>query len=121
MSEATMNQQPSQAETIVTVSDAAAKQFSQLLQGSDEFNGIRVGVVGGGCAGLQYKMDPVAEPAPEDIVQEINGIPFYIHPMAVPYLKGVHIDFSTALIDGGFKFQNPNASSSCGCGTSFGI
>ena len=83
--------------------------------------GIRLSVMGGGCAGLQYDIKPVEGSQPGDLIEEFHGLRFYIHPMVLPYLKGTRLDYSDSLMDGGFKFQNPNASSSCGCGTSFGI
>jgi iron-sulfur cluster assembly protein len=106
---------------IVEVTAAASQQFASILAADPSMAGIRLSVVGGGCAGLQYKMDPVASPTEGDLEQVINGVTFYVHPMAAPYLKGTQIDFEASLIDGGFKFGNPNATSTCGCGTSFGI
>jgi len=107
---------------IVTLTDKALAKFTGLIASSaSKTAGVRIGVTGGGCAGLQYQMDPCDAPNPEDIVQTIHGVPFYLHPMVVPYIKGLTVDFSDALVDGGFKFINPNASSTCGCGTSFGV
>jgi iron-sulfur cluster assembly accessory protein len=105
---------------IVDVTDNALKQFNSILE-AEGAAGVKLSVVGGGCAGLQYKMDPAAAPAEGDLIQAMNGVQFFIHPMAAPYLKGTRIDFEASLIDGGFKFINPNATSTCGCGTSFGI
>jgi iron-sulfur cluster assembly accessory protein len=105
---------------VVDVTDKALQQFASILQ-AENLPGVRLSVVGGGCAGLQYKMDPVAEAAEGDLVQTMDNVTFFIHPMAAPYLKGTRIDFEASLIDGGFKFINPNATSTCGCGTSFGI
>jgi iron-sulfur cluster assembly accessory protein len=123
-----INKDPTMAETVSTpqtgaiidVTEAAANKAKEVLKDSSN-QGIRVAVVGGGCAGLQYDLKPVEKPDEGDIILEFFGVPFYIHPMVVPYLKGTTIDFSNALMDGGFKFKNPNATSSCGCGTSFGI
>ncbi len=105
---------------IVKLSDVAAGKLKELFT-DNTAHGIRLGVIGGGCAGLQYQMEPCYEPQAEDIVQEIGGVKFFIHPMVVPYLKGITVDYSNALVDGGFKFVNPNANSTCGCGTSFGV
>ena len=105
---------------IVDVTDTALKQFATILE-AEQMAGVRLSVVGGGCAGLQYKMDPVNTPAEGDLIQQADKVTFFIHPMAAPYLKGTRIDFEASLIDGGFKFINPNATSTCGCGTSFGI
>jgi len=105
---------------VVDVTLKALDQFNSILN-TEKMSGIRLSVVGGGCAGLQYKMDPAGEPAQGDLVQHVGEVAFFIHPMAAPYLKGTQIDFEASLIDGGFKFINPNATSTCGCGTSFGI
>lgn len=105
---------------IVDVTEAAANKAKEVLKDSSN-QGIRIAVIGGGCAGLQYDLKPEEKAAEGDIVLEFYGTPFYVNPMVVPYLKGTTIDFSSAMMDGGFKFHNPNATSSCGCGTSFGI
>lgn len=115
---ASQTQQPTGA--IVDVTEAAAHKLCQVLENSGN-QGIRIGVAGGGCAGLQYDLKPEEKPAENDLVLEFHGVTVFVNPMVVPYLKGTRIDFSEALMDGGFKFQNPNATSSCGCGTSFGI
>jgi len=99
--------------------DVVAKAQDFLNNTSNQ--GIRIAVVGGGCAGLQYDLKPEEQSADGDMNLEFYGVPFFIHPMVVPYIKGTIIDYSSALMDGGFKFINPNATSSCGCGTSFGI
>ncbi len=107
---------------IVRLTEAAREKMRAFIgNAGNPQAGVRVGVVGGGCAGLQYQMDPCDAPNPEDIVQSVDGIRFYLHPMVVPYLKGMTIDYSPAMVDGGFKFVNPNAASTCGCGTSFGV
>jgi iron-sulfur cluster assembly protein len=120
---ATTNNEPALRHDIVGVTPAALVQFQKILEeGQETVAGIRLGVSGGGCAGLQYVLEPTASFQPGDLVQEpAPGIRFYIHPMAAPYLKGTVIDFSTSLMDGGFRFQNPNAANTCGCGTSFGV
>ncbi len=108
-------------QNIVGITEAALAQFKVVLAEDPSACGIRLGVVGGGCAGLSYQMTPCDEPREGDLVQEEGGIRFYIHPMAAAYLKGTRVDYSTAMIDGGFKFINPNANNTCGCGSSFGI
>jgi iron-sulfur cluster assembly protein len=105
---------------LVLVTPIAASELAKALANSVNI-GIRLGVTGGGCAGLQYAMNPTESAIDGDLIQESHGVTFYIHPMAAPYLKGTTIDFEESLMDGGFKFRNPNASNTCGCGTSFGI
>jgi iron-sulfur cluster assembly protein len=105
---------------IIDVTEAAAAKAREVLKDSPH-TGIRIAVVGGGCAGLQYDIQPAEKAAEGDLVLVFHDISFFVNPMVVPYIKGMQIDFSNALMDGGFKFINPNATSSCGCGTSFGV
>ncbi len=81
--------------------------------------GIRVGVMGGGCAGFQYSMDFEKEPKEGDLTFEQDGITLYVDPMSSMYLQGVSVDYVQGLQGAGFKFVNPNAKSTCGCGSSF--
>ena len=81
--------------------------------------GIRVGVVGGGCSGFQYSMDFEQESKDGDMTFEQDGIRLYVDPMSSMYLQGVTIDYVVGLQGAGFKFTNPNARSTCGCGASF--
>jgi iron-sulfur cluster assembly accessory protein len=82
-------------------------------------HGIRVGVVGGGCSGFQYSMDFEKQPGEGDMAFEQDGIRFFVDPMSAMYLQGVTIDYVQGLQGAGFKFENPNAKSTCGCGQSF--
>jgi iron-sulfur cluster assembly protein len=107
---------------IVQVTPEAHAKMKSLLAENTVNNAIRLGVLGGGCAGLQYDMHPTHERKEGDFVQLLDdNVVLYIHPVAVAYLKGSTIDYSNAMVDGGFKFINPNATNTCGCGTSFGI
>ncbi len=81
--------------------------------------GIRVGVMGGGCAGFQYSMDFDKEPRDGDLSFEQGGVRLFIDPMSSMYLQGVTVDYVVGLQGAGFKFNNPNARSTCGCGSSF--
>ncbi len=81
--------------------------------------GIRLGVVGGGCSGFQYSMDFEQEKRDGDIVYEQDGLKLYTDPMSSMYLEGVTVDYVTGLQGAGFKFINPNAKNTCGCGQSF--
>jgi len=100
------------AKAIEMVKDAIAREG---LAG----HGIRVGVMGGGCAGFQYSMDFEKEPRPDDLTLEQDGVKLYVDPMSCMYLQGVTIDYVVGLQGAGFKFNNPNAKSTCGCGSSF--
>jgi len=106
---------------ILALTPAALEKMRDWVKADNPQSGVRVGVAGGGCAGLSYQMDPCEAPNPEDKVQWVENIPLYLHPMVIPYLKGMTIDYVNAMIDGGFKFINPNATNTCGCGTSFGV
>ncbi len=81
--------------------------------------GIRVGVMGGGCAGFQYSMDFEKDPREGDVSFEQEGVKLYVDPMSSMYLQGVTIDYVVGLQGAGFKFNNPNARTTCGCGSSF--
>lgn len=80
---------------------------------------LRVGVIGGGCSGLQYQLDFVKEPTAEDFVSEHHGVAVAIDPFSAGHLAGTVIDYSDGLQGSGFKFNNPNVIKSCGCGSSF--
>src|SRR5215475_1279417 len=83
-------------------------------------NGVlRVAVVGGGCSGLQYKMDLQDGPANRDILVETSGVRVVVDPKSALYVTGSELDYIDALQEGGFKVQNPNAATSCSCGESF--
>ena len=92
---------------------------STMAQDGIQDQAIRVGVVGGGCSGFQYSMDFEKHPNAGDMSFEQDGIKFFIDPMSSMYLQGVTIDFVLGLQGAGFKFENPNAKQTCGCGQSF--
>ena len=101
----------------VTMTPTAAAQISRLMakQGS---TGLRIGIKKGGCAGMEYTMDYVADVNPMDEVVEQDGARVMIAPMAQMFLFGTQIDYQTSLLDAGFKFINPNVAEACGCGES---
>ncbi len=107
-------------ERLIKVTSAAAQKVTALLQRQGRPNGVlRVAVVGGGCSGLQYKMDLQDQPANRDILVESSGVRVVVDPKSALYVTGSELDFVDALQDGGFKVKNPNAASSCSCGESF--
>ena len=83
--------------------------------------GLRIAVVGGGCSGLSYKLDFQNQPQPQDKVFETEGVRIFVDPKSFLYVKGLELDYSGGLNGTGFNFKNPNASKSCGCGTSFAV
>jgi iron-sulfur cluster assembly accessory protein len=107
-------------ERLVRVTASAAKKVGALLTRQGRPNGVlRVAVVGGGCSGLQYKMDLQDGPANRDILVESAGIKVVVDPKSALYVSGSELDYVDALQGGGFKVKNPNAASSCSCGESF--
>ena len=106
-------------ERLIKLTESAAKKVGALLMKQGRPNGVlRVAVVGGGCSGLQYKMDLQDGPANRDILVESAGVRVVVDPKSALYVTGSELDFLDAL-DGGFKVKNPNAATSCSCGESF--
>jgi iron-sulfur cluster assembly accessory protein len=102
------------------LTDSAVEQVKKLLSRDQRSGyGLRIGVTDGGCSGFSYKLDFENQPKPDDMRFEFGDIPIYIDRASAPYLAGTVIDFVTGLHGGGFKFSNPNATGTCGCGTSF--
>ena len=107
-------------ERLVKLTTSAASKVSTLLTKQGRANGVlRVAVVGGGCSGLQYKMDLQDGPASRDILVESGGVRVVVDPKSALYVTGSELDYIDALQDGGFKVKNPNAATSCSCGESF--
>ena len=101
----------------VTLTPAAIRQIARLMAREDS-QGLRIGVKKGGCAGMEYTMDYVAEQNPCDEVVEQDGARVLIAPMAQMFLIGTEIDYEVDLLHAGFKFRNPNVAEACGCGES---
>ncbi|MEX1252088.1 MAG: iron-sulfur cluster insertion protein ErpA [Hyphomonas sp.] len=105
----------------VTLTASAAKRINAILAKQDGAAFLRVSVEGGGCSGFSYKFDFAPEANPDDRVVELDGARVVIDEMSLDFLKGSEIDFSNELIGAAFKIRNPNATSGCGCGTSFSV
>jgi iron-sulfur cluster assembly accessory protein len=106
-------------ERLIKLTANAASKVGSLLTRQGRPTGVlRVAVVGGGCSGLQYKMDLQDGPANRDIMVETGGVRVVVDPKSALYVTGSELDFVDAL-DGGFKVKNPNAATSCSCGESF--
>ena len=101
----------------VTLTPAAVRQITKLMA-RDGRHGLRIGVKKGGCAGMEYTMDYVDTPDPNDEVVEQDGARVMIAPMAQMFLFGTEIDYQTSLLESGFHFKNPNVADACGCGES---
>jgi len=107
-------------ERLVKLTASAATKVATLLNKQGRANGVlRVAVMGGGCSGLQYKMDLQDGPASRDIVVESGGVRVVVDPKSALYVTGSELDYIEALQDGGFKVKNPNAATTCSCGESF--
>jgi iron-sulfur cluster assembly protein len=107
-------------ERLVKLTMSAANKVSTLLTKQGRPNGVlRMAVIGGGCSGLQYKMDLQEAPANRDILVESGGVRVVVDPKSALYVTGSELDYVEALQDGGFKVKNPNAATSCSCGESF--
>jgi iron-sulfur cluster assembly accessory protein len=107
--------------TSVTLSERAARRIGEILKAEPAGTMLRVSVEGGGCSGFQYKFDIDRTRADDDVVIDRDGAVVLIDPVSLQYMAGSQIDFVDDLIGAAFKVANPNATASCGCGTSFTI
>jgi iron-sulfur cluster assembly accessory protein len=107
-------------ERLIKVTEKASHKLLSLLGKQGRPRGaLRVAVIGGGCSGLQYKMDLVDGPANRDILVETSGVRVVVDPKSALFVSGSLLDFSDSLQQGGFKVTNPNAIAHCSCGESF--
>ena len=105
----------------VTVTERAARKIGEILGREPSGTMLRVSVQGGGCSGFQYKFDTERAKADDDVVIEKSGATVLIDPVSLNYMAGSEIDFVDDLIGSSFKINNPKATASCGCGTSFSL
>jgi iron-sulfur cluster assembly accessory protein len=112
----------------ILISEPAMQQLAVLMHQQGESKVLRVGVRSGGCSGMSYTMDFVEasdlRSDDEEYIYEPSGAPSFrviCDPKSLLYIYGMQLDFSTALIGGGFNFSNPNATQTCGCGSSFAV
>jgi iron-sulfur cluster assembly accessory protein len=105
----------------VTVSPRAAKRIATILAGESQAAMLRLAVTGGGCSGFQYNFALDETRMDDDLFIEEGGAKILIDPVSLDFLKGAEIDFTDGLIGQAFKVNNPNATASCGCGTSFSV
>src|SRR3954453_12821959 len=116
-----MSQAITDAPTGVTLSDSAARRIGEILKTEPAGTMLRVSVEGGGCSGFQYKFDIERARAADDLVLTRDNAVVLIDPVSGNYMAGSKIAFVDALIGQSFKINNPQATASCGCGTSFSI
>ena len=103
---------------ITLTADAIAKVKSILAERKED-SGLRIAVVGGGCSGFQYQMTLDKEPRVDDEIIDMEGLRVFVDTKSLLYLNGTKVDYVDGLNGSGFKFDNPNAKASCGCGESF--
>ncbi|MEM1022044.1 MAG: iron-sulfur cluster assembly accessory protein [Myxococcota bacterium] len=115
-----LQKRPAATGTLEVTSSAAAA-IAKYLQdnGAPEGAGLRVGVRGGGCSGLQYFLDVESTPKKGDKTIIRDGVNVYVDPKSLVFLQGSTLDYVTGLMESGFKFINPQAAKGCGCGESF--
>lgn len=121
MSETTLMDAPPANAPPVSLTARAAQRVAQILKREAAGTMLRVSVEGGGCSGFQYKFDMEQAQADDDLVLARDGATVLVDPVSQQYLAGAEIDFVDDLIGAAFKINNPNATASCGCGTSFSL
>ena len=113
---------PALTPSLINVTEAAASKIKDLLAEENKTeSGLRVFVQGGGCSGFQYGLMIEESGGVGDQTIESNGIRLYVDPVSLSYLKGAEVDFVDTITGGGFTIKNPNATSTCGCGSSFNV
>jgi iron-sulfur cluster assembly protein len=105
--------------TIIELTPSAIQRVRLVMQQKPDVAGLRLGVQGGGCSGFSYVTQFESEPRPTDQVYEYEGAKVFVDPKSIVYLQGMTLDYKSDLMQQGFVIHNPNAKSTCGCGTSF--
>lgn len=105
----------------VGVTASAARRIAEILSGEPPEAMLRVSVEGGGCSGFQYKFDITRDREADDVIIAEGAATVVIDPVSLEYMSGSHIDFVDDLIGASFRIENPHATASCGCGTSFAL
>lgn len=105
---------------MITLTPSALSAVDKFIKGAEgPVAGLRIAISGGGCSGFQYGMRIEETRAEDDVVIEFGAVTLLVDPLSAPLLDGVTVDFVDSLNGSGFKFENPNAKSSCACGSSF--
>ncbi len=114
--------EPVASDRLVEITDRAIEEIRAIFvrENPDPGTGLRLGVIGGGCSGLQYSME-FSPPRERDHVMTFGAVTVLLDPKSSIYLKGITLDFDAGLMGKGFVFRNPNASNTCGCGESFSV
>jgi len=107
---------------MLTLTESATKAINNFISNSETPDGgLRISVSGGGCSGMQYGLALEASAEEADTVVEFGNVKIFIDPLSAPMMQGITVDFVEGLEGTGFKFHNPNATASCGCGNSFSV
>ncbi len=110
------------AQAPITLSELAAEKVREFMEAERASEGaLRVSVLPGGCSGFEYGLDLDAEIRDDDVVFHSRGVKLVVDPFSIQYLSGISIDYESSFQGSGFTFDNPNATGSCGCGTSFAV
>lgn len=122
LEETTVEQAFADLNSEITLTEKAASEVRKIMEANKipETYGLRVGVKGGGCSGLSYSLGFDSEGRENDKVLNIDGVRMFVDPKSLFYLSGTQLDFTDGLNGRGFVFNNPNATKTCGCGSSFG-
>ncbi len=104
---------------MITLTPEAIAKVKSILAEHKEESGLRIAVVGGGCSGFQYQMTLDKEPRVDDEIIDMEGLRVFVDTRSLLYLNGTKVDYVDGLNGSGFKFDNPNAKATCGCGESF--
>ncbi|TGD95527.1 iron-sulfur cluster insertion protein ErpA [Methylobacterium nonmethylotrophicum] len=107
--------------TPITLTSRAARRINEIMGAEPPGSMLRISVNGGGCSGFQYAFDIARDRAEDDLAVEQDGATVLVDPTSLPYMEGATIDFVNDLIGQSFKIENPQATASCGCGTSFSL
>ena len=105
----------------ISLTERAARRINEIMGGEPSGSMLRISVNGGGCSGFQYAFDIERTQQPDDIVVERDGATVLVDQVSLPFLEGSTVDFVDDLIGQSFKIENPHATASCGCGTSFSV
>jgi iron-sulfur cluster assembly accessory protein len=105
----------------ISLTERAARRITEIMAGEPSGSMLRISVNGGGCSGFQYAFDVEQTRQPDDILVERDGATVLVDQVSLPFLEGSTVDFVDDLIGQSFKIENPHATASCGCGTSFSV
>ncbi len=115
-----MDSQPAVAAPAFSVTDRAAERVAEIATAQGQA-ALRVSVLAGGCSGLQYRFELDGAPQPDDVVVEAGPAKVFVDPVSMDFLAGSQLDYADELMGAYFTVRNPNATSACGCGTSFSV